>query len=713
MGAIEDSGTERDPETTVILDGLGEEATVLLDTPDADLGATLLPGPDISATPGAADVHGTATVLGGDLAGFEDVTREDATIHDADTVVDALTIQEATVQEGTTANESVTIHESHPSRTTGPRLAGGFDLSQVLGEGGMGVVHLARQNDLRRDVAIKTLRGEFAGRPHERQSFLAESLVTGALEHPNVVPIHAVSENHDGELWLVMKRIQGRTLTELLEGQPETRDQDAVEHLLRIVLSVCNALAFAHAQGVLHRDIKPDNIMIGAYGEVLLVDWGIAVRYRDLDESSPLAEAPLASDLRKVAGTPRFMPPEMARGEGDRQGPWSDTHLVGGLIYEIFAGRPPHEGSTLREVLTNAQSIRPQPLPPDAPEPLRALCRRALSPNTQERFQTVEDLQEALEDYLDHRESIMLSTSAREQMEGWQRQYGADQEAQVAVENRAAQYRKISQAIASYRHSALLWPENTDAVDGEREGRLLMARAALEAGDLGIAQNNIDGLDTPEVREISDRITAARGERQGVANFARRLGSMLIAIQALVLAALAAFATNEVRRFTDSEILEQLRRLMPAVSLALESAETPSSEDLDEIANRLGRAESLGIALVDASGTVLADSTTDPVGLDAVEVREEIRDALEIGEGSAIFRSPDQDDVISLAARWRHEAAESQGVLILSLPRSVLRNELQPLLLATSAALLLTFLVSCLVTLRATRLLRESLARAL
>ncbi|MEM1247330.1 MAG: serine/threonine-protein kinase [Acidobacteriota bacterium] len=640
-----------DDQKTVDLHRLSEEATLLLDREDADLAETIQPT-------------------------------------------------------GLVPDDAATIVDGEPRPGAAPdAVAPGFELRDVLGEGGMGVVHLAHQRELGRHVAIKTLRGEFAGQRNERRSFLAESRVTGALQHPNVVPIHSVSETANGEIWLVMKRIEGRSLGELLADEPRPLGDARLERLLRIVLSVCNALAFAHSEGVLHRDIKPDNVMLGDYGEVLLVDWGIAVRYRDVDSESPLSSAPLAGQLRQVAGTPRYMAPEMARGDGAAQGPWSDMYLVGGLLYFLLSGSPPHSGRTLREVLQRAQSSEPAPLPDRVPRPLREICSKALASDPTQRYRSAEELRDAIETYLDHRESLVLAEQAQQELESWQ-----DEVASGPVQDRARVYRRISQAISSFRHSNLLWPGNEEATEGERRGRLLMARKALELGDLGIAQNNLDGLEDDEAVELLAQLAAARSERERTTHVAGLLGGALVALQAVILAALAFFALYEVRRFTDTEIFEQLQRLRPAVELALQQQEEPTSADLDRLAEGIAQGD-LGIALVGAEGNLLADSSIDPVGLDAAEIRSEIRDALALGEGRAIYEPEAGSDVLSTASRWTH--GDHVGILVLSLPRDVLAEDLRPLLAATAVGLLLTFLLSALVTLRATRALHEALRRAL
>ena len=171
---------------------------------------------------------------------------------------------------------------------------------EVLGRGGMGIVYAAQQPLLGRTVAVKQLRDE-AATPQGAKAFVAEAVITGGLEHPNVVPIYALDRQQDGQLALVMKRIEGRTLAEMLAEEPLPRGRETIAHYVSILISVTNALAFAHSRGILHRDLKPENIMVGEFGEVLVLDWGIAVAFdpgldgdKDTTRVGGLVGAPLA-----------------------------------------------------------------------------------------------------------------------------------------------------------------------------------------------------------------------------------------------------------------------------------------------------------------------------------------------------------------------------------------------------------------------------------
>jgi eukaryotic-like serine/threonine-protein kinase len=189
-------------------------------------------------------------------------------------------------------------------------------IGSVIGEGGMGIVHAAEQVALGRTVAVKSLK---PGRrdPVASLDLLREAWVTGSLEHPNIVPVHYLKVMRDGPPSIVLKRIEGVEWSRLLHDAGEVERRFGAKDLLAwnvgILLQVLNALRFAHRHGILHRDLKPSNVMIGDYGEVYLLDWGIAVSLRD-DGSGRL---PLASHAAQLAGTPCYMAPEMLGREGD------------------------------------------------------------------------------------------------------------------------------------------------------------------------------------------------------------------------------------------------------------------------------------------------------------------------------------------------------------------------------------------------------------
>lgn len=223
-----------------------------------------------------------------------------------------------------------------------------FTVLSTLGEGGMGRVVLARQRSLEREVALKTLQ-ENAG-ADASAALLREARIAGALEHPGVVPIHLLTFDEAGRPMLVMKRVDGIDLATLLtnESHPmwsaDGRHRDRLVASLEILIQVCLTLQFAHSRGVVHRDIKPKNIMVGSFGEVYLVDWGVASTMSD-------------SSAISLPGTPEYMPPEMATGRpGDQR---SDVYLLGATLHEVLTGMPRHEGGTVAEVLRAASVSAP------------------------------------------------------------------------------------------------------------------------------------------------------------------------------------------------------------------------------------------------------------------------------------------------------------------------------------------------------------------
>ncbi|MDQ7778361.1 MAG: serine/threonine-protein kinase [Planctomycetota bacterium] len=275
--------------------------------------------------------------------------------------------------------------------------AGKYSLAEKLGEGGLGTVMMAMDNDIGRPIAIKFVRRDVPDQFLER--FRRESIVTGRLEHPNIVPVHDIGmmdmatgkDDCAGvragrgrikktaskrQLYMAMKLIKGRDLGEvlrsILEGDRQATDKWPLRRLVEAFHSVCNAIAYAHSQGIIHRDLKPSNIMIGEFGEVLVVDWGLAkvAGEQDLHEEtaprrekgagrvghsksrvSDLLESSLRTIEGAVMGTPQYMPPEQAAGRVSQIDERSDIYSLGAILYEILTFCPPFEGATSREVL--------------------------------------------------------------------------------------------------------------------------------------------------------------------------------------------------------------------------------------------------------------------------------------------------------------------------------------------------------------------------
>ncbi len=279
-----------------------------------------------------------------------------------------------------------------------------LEVIATLGEGGMGRVLLARQHSLDREVAIKTLHGSASDR--ERDALLLEGAITGHLEHPTIIPVHALGLDSEGRPVLVMKRVEGVEWTRLLEDpHHEVWGDDQRERLaghLDILMQVCNAVHFAHGKKVVHRDIKPQNVLIGRYGDVYLGDWGLAVRIDRDWQPQPLC------------GTPAYMAPEMVVGGAVDER--TDVYLLGATLHQILTGQPRNAAVSVRDALLGAVDSAPLDYPPSVPEELGRLANQATSRDPAARPPSALAFRQALVDYLHHKSSIALAQSAAERL---------------------------------------------------------------------------------------------------------------------------------------------------------------------------------------------------------------------------------------------------------------------------------------------------------
>lgn len=304
-------------------------------------------------------------------------------------------------------------------------------INGTLGEGGMGLVLKARDQRIQRSVAMKVLRSGNEFSPEKLLRFVGEAQLTGQLEHPNIVPVYQLGISSEGQVFYTMKHVKGQTLEDVLkklrQGDTETCRQFPLSALVTVFLKVADALAFAHSHGVIHRDLKPCNIMLGAFGEVLVMDWGLAKRLADLSTASSSENAPenplqLPAEGRfrtidgTVIGTPPFLSPEQTDGSSPLDAR-SDIFVLGMILYEILALRPAVELYDSEQVIAAIRSGNLIPLekrvlmpgefgepPPELihcprgklPEGLTAVVQKAMRHLPSERYQSVEALQSDL-----------------------------------------------------------------------------------------------------------------------------------------------------------------------------------------------------------------------------------------------------------------------------------------------------------------------------
>ncbi len=390
-----------------------------------------------------------------------------------------------------------------------------IELHRTLGEGGMGVVHLATQATVGRHVAVKTLRPGVSG-PDATLRILREAWVTGALEHPNVVPIYDVGTDGAGAPVIVMKRIEGTSWADLLRTPGELARRfpsaaaDPLDFHLGILESVCNAVHFAHSRGILHRDLKPENVMVGAFGEVYLLDWGIAVSL----EADPTGRLPVAASFGEIAGTPHYMAPEMLLGDPSSLSPRTDVYLLGAVLYELFTGDPPHEGPDLSALMTSILLSRIEP-PDDMPHEVAALSARAMHRDPAERPESAEAFRRGVADYRKHQGSRRLAAEAHESEQRLREAIG--REAGEARTEEVA--RLLGECRFGYRAALSAWDENAEAKEGLDRALLAVVEHALATGDAKGAETLL--------REVKERpaATVARVE-DAVATLAREEGRL-------------------------------------------------------------------------------------------------------------------------------------------------------------------------------------------
>ena len=286
---------------------------------------------------------------------------------------------------------------------------------RTIGFGGMKSVLLVYDRELRRNVAMATMPDWRERQPAVVNRFIMEARITARLEHPNIVPVHDIGRDMNGTPYFTMKYLKGHTLASIIRklkaGDPETVATHPLTKLLRIYLRICNAIAFAHSQGFIHLDLKPENIHVGEFGEVQVIDWGLARAInRPEDEGKVRPEknngansSVSATGLTKdgiAKGTPGFMAPEQAAGKNREKDQRTDIYTLGCILYTILTFEKPLAGRKVKEVLraTIKGNIRaPRELEnPQWPIPiaLEAICLKAMERFPENRYQSVYELRQ-------------------------------------------------------------------------------------------------------------------------------------------------------------------------------------------------------------------------------------------------------------------------------------------------------------------------------
>jgi tetratricopeptide (TPR) repeat protein/tRNA A-37 threonylcarbamoyl transferase component Bud32 len=424
-----------------------------------------------------------------------------------------------------------------PGNETAPPLVGSrYRPLRLHARGGLGEVFLARDEELAREVALKRIRRPRAGDAASRRRFLREGEITGGLEHPGVVPVYGLTRDAEGEPCYAMRFVRGHTLSEAiarLHATPEAGRGLALRRLLARFVVVCQTMAYAHSRGVVHRDLKPANIMLGDYGETLVVDWGLA---KQMETAPPeqVADGGGSSDgaawasgqttaTGELLGTPAFMSPEQAARRQEDVGPASDLYSLGATLYALLTGRAPFTGDSVVEILRQAQQgaiVPPRQVQPATPRPLAAICLKAMAREPAARYATAQALAADVERWLADEPVTACREPLRARLGRWARRHQAATGAAAAAvlvlvfvgtlaawwldRQRAEQRRAVQAEQRRVAEEAL-----ADAGRLQGEAKWAEARAVLDQ-----VENRL-GDDAPE--DLRGRLKAGRADLEFVA----------------------------------------------------------------------------------------------------------------------------------------------------------------------------------------------------
>ncbi len=395
----------------------------------------------------------------------------------------------------------------------------------VLGEGGLAVVELATQRSLGREVAVKRLKPSLQS-SELTWKLLQEAWITGRLEHPNIVPVHMLGRFEDGAVAMVMKRIEGKPWRAFIQGKAtppgESFAEDPLGWHLEILIGVCRAIEYAHSRGIVHRDIKPDNVMVGAFGEVYVVDWGVAVSL----EEEPDGRLPVIRKARGIAGTPAYMAPEMVAAQNTLIDERTDVYLLGATLYEVVTGAPPHQQDSLFETLYSAFRSEPVETLEQVPEELAAICRKAMHPYRKDRYPSVAEFREAVARFLRHRHSRTVARQARQRLETLRETIAASQD---QAGNAVRVHDLFGQCRFGFHEALREWADNPEARQGLQEAIECVARFEIDQGNPHAAEVLVGQLPQPNSslqKKLDGLKQKVQKEREAVAAL-RKLGRNL------------------------------------------------------------------------------------------------------------------------------------------------------------------------------------------
>ncbi|MDG2305242.1 MAG: serine/threonine-protein kinase [Candidatus Binatia bacterium] len=375
-------------------------------------------------------------------------------------------------------------------------------IGPTIGVGGMGVVYSARQWALDREVAVKTTRTD-RDDSETRSALVREGWVTGTLEHPSVVPVYDIGQSENNAPMVVMRRITGVSWESCIGDMrfaPHFESGDELAWHLEIFLRVCDAVSFAHSRGILHRDLKPANVMIGTFGEVYLVDWGVALSLDPSRKGRMLTR----EEVRSVAGTPAYMAPEMLSESGVGLGESTDVFLLGASLFHVLAGHAPYRARSLLGTLRMAFEAEPPEFPDDAPPEIVEIIHRAIRREPSERFQSAEELRRAISEFLRHRDSFALAREGASRLGELRRSIAGRLDDKAIAGCRQV----FTECRFAFEQALRLWKGNLEAASALTLAQEAMAQLELETGNISAAEMLVSQVETPSA-DLSAALAAA------------------------------------------------------------------------------------------------------------------------------------------------------------------------------------------------------------
>ncbi|MBM73825.1 MAG: hypothetical protein CMK59_00375 [Proteobacteria bacterium] len=352
-----------------------------------------------------------------------------------------------------------------------------LEIKEPLGQGGMGVVYLANQAHPKREVAIKRLKKVSKVL---QWALYQEAMIMGALEHPTIIPVHKLHLTGDHVPEVVMKRVQGQSMMDLLENSEGT---DAEQRkLLNALCRVCNGLEYAHSKNIIHRDVKLDNIMIGAFGEVYLLDWGIAV------QKAEAISLPVG-----LVGTPAYMAPEMLSGDPKDVDVRTDVYLLGSTLHHILTGLPRHSGDNLEDVLESVKRSEPYVYDDDISDMLGELINAACHLDPDLRPQTAGAFRARILESLEYSQAYMISRAALTDLEELERLVSISH---PSKSERHAIHRHFNRSRFGFEQSLDIWPDFEEGKERLEQSISCMAKHYLSLGQIEAAQQLLDDVTT-------------------------------------------------------------------------------------------------------------------------------------------------------------------------------------------------------------------------